>query len=190
MLYQPVGVGHGPGWEKGTGALAPSDGTLVAPDVCSFPWPSAVASLLRSRAGWWGRCCAMRGCKVRIRTGISQVNLSAGGCARPRTFVPHLQEQCVRTAWRRTSWSGEVTERVCAWMPRWRQKRLRALRRLEVADCQLTTLHRLPSPAYLTQLPLDLLKIDKAFVAPTTGPPARVIERSSPWQVPGFAHGG
>ena len=104
------------------------------------------------------------------------VNFSAED-VRDATFVPYLQEQLRAHGVAAHQLVGEVTERVCmdATLAR---ERLQALRRLglPIAIDDFGTGYS--SLAYLTQLPLDLLKIDKAFVAPigTEAATSRVIE--------------
>ena len=178
MLYQPVvelATGRWVGLEALVRWRRP-DGTLVAPDVFI---PVAERSGLITSLTRWVVGQVLRDARVLLvahpHWHIS-VNLSAED-VRDATFVPYLQEQLRAHGVAAHQLVGEVTERVCmdATLAR---ERLQALRRLglPIAIDDFGTGYS--SLAYLTQLPLDLLKIDKAFVAPigTEAATSRVIE--------------
>ena len=178
MLYQPVvelATGRWVGLEALVRWRRP-DGTLVAPDVFI---PVAERSGLITSLTRWVVGQVLRDARVLLvahpHWHIS-VNLSAEDVRDP-TFVPYLQEQLHAHGVAAQHLVGEVTERVCmdATLAR---ERLQALRRLglPIAIDDFGTGYS--SLAYLTQLPLDLLKIDKAFVAPigTEAATSQVIE--------------
>lgn len=178
MLYQPVvelATGRWVGLEALVRWRRP-DGSLVAPDVFI---PVAERSGLITSLTRWVVGQVLRDARVLLvahpHWHIS-VNFSAED-VRDATFVPYLQEQLRAHGVAAHQLVGEVTERVCmdATLAR---ERLQALRRLglPIAIDDFGTGYS--SLAYLTQLPLDLLKIDKAFVAPigTEAATSQVIE--------------